>query len=96
MHNVWLLPSRLTLESWLQRSGFCNIRLIDISRTTSEEQRTTQSMPFQSLADFLDPDNPDLTREGYPAPQRAIFIAEKSCNCISSDLHFLQAICNTN
>lgn len=77
MHNVWLLPSRLTLESWLQRSGFCNIRLIDISRTTSEEQRTTQSMPFQSLADFLDPDNPDLTREGYPAPQRAIFIAEK-------------------
>jgi tRNA (mo5U34)-methyltransferase len=77
MHNVWLLPSCLTLESWLQRSGFCNIRLIDISRTTSEEQRTTQSMTFQSLADFLDPDNPDLTREGYPAPQRAVFIAEK-------------------
>jgi tRNA (mo5U34)-methyltransferase len=77
MHNVWLLPSCLTLESWLQRSGFCNIRLIDISRTTSEEQRTTQSMTFQSLVDFLDPNNPDLTREGYPAPQRAIFIAEK-------------------
>jgi tRNA (mo5U34)-methyltransferase len=34
-------------------------------------------MTFQSLADFLDPDNPDLTREGYPAPQRAVFIAEK-------------------
>jgi tRNA (mo5U34)-methyltransferase len=77
MHNVWLLPSCLTLQSWLQRSGFCNIRLIDVSYTTSDEQRTTQSMTFQSLADFLDTNNPNLTREGYPAPQRAILIAEK-------------------
>jgi tRNA (mo5U34)-methyltransferase len=77
MHNVWLLPSCLTLESWLQRSGFCNIRVVDISHTTSNEQRTTASMPFQSLADFVDTDNPKLTREGYPAPQRAVFIAEK-------------------
>ncbi|HFD12096.1 MAG TPA: tRNA 5-methoxyuridine(34)/uridine 5-oxyacetic acid(34) synthase CmoB [Crenotrichaceae bacterium] len=77
MHNVWLLPSCLTLENWLQRCGFCDIELIDISPTTTVEQRTTASMTFKSLADFLDPDNPELTIEGYPAPQRAIFIAHK-------------------
>lgn len=77
MPNVWLLPSCLTLESWLQRCGFINIRLIDITHTTSNEQRTTESMPFKSLTDFLDPNNPDLTIEGYPAPQRAIILAEK-------------------
>ncbi len=77
MHNVWLLPTCLTLENWLQRCGFLNIRLIDVSYTTTAEQRTTPSMTFQSLVDFLDPDNPKLTCEGYPAPQRAVFIAEK-------------------
>lgn len=77
MPNVWLLPSCLTLENWLQRCGFVNIRIIDINRTTSNEQRTTDSMPFKSLVDFLDPNNPDLTIEGYPAPQRAIVMADK-------------------
>lgn len=77
MHNVWLLPSCLTLENWLKRCGFINIRLVDVTHTTIDEQRTTSSMTFQSLADFLDPNHPKLTREGYPAPQRATFIAEK-------------------
>lgn len=77
MPNVWLLPSCLTLENWLQRCGFVNIRIIDIIRTTSNEQRTTDSMPFKSLADFLAPENPNLTIEGYPAPQRAIILADK-------------------
>lgn len=77
MHNVWLLPSCLTLESWLKRCGFCNIQLIDTTRTTIEEQRATESMTFNSLTDFLDPSNPELTIEGYPAPQRAIFLAQK-------------------
>ncbi|MEY8213807.1 MAG: DUF1698 domain-containing protein, partial [Colwellia sp.] len=29
----------------------------------------------QSLSDFLDPQDKNKTIEGYPAPQRAIFIA---------------------
>jgi tRNA (mo5U34)-methyltransferase len=33
-------------------------------------------MRFQSLPDFLDPNNPELTLEGLPAPRRAIFLAE--------------------
>jgi tRNA (mo5U34)-methyltransferase len=35
-------------------------------------------MTFQSLADFLDPDDSSKSIEGYPAPRRAILIAEKN------------------
>jgi tRNA (mo5U34)-methyltransferase len=75
MRNVWFLPSCDTLMGWLQRCGFINIRLIDVTPTRIEEQRTTDWMPFHSLNDFLDPQNPHLTCEGLPAPKRAIFIA---------------------
>jgi tRNA (mo5U34)-methyltransferase len=45
--------------------------------TTVEEQRSTPWMRFESLDQCLDADNPDLTIEGYPAPRRAIFLANK-------------------
>lgn len=77
MANVWFLPSTLALESWLQKTGFKHIRTVDITQTIIEEQRATSWMTFQSLADFLEPNNPDLTVEGLPAPKRAIVIAEK-------------------
>jgi tRNA (mo5U34)-methyltransferase len=75
MRNVWFLPSCATLESWLKRCGFKNIRLVDVTSTTLEEQRSTEWMRFHSLQDFLDPNNLQLTCEGLPAPKRAIFIA---------------------
>src|SRR5690554_536037 len=77
MSNVWFLPSVAQLELWLRRCGFKNIRCVDLNLTSTKEQRATEWMTFQSLADFLDPQNPQLTREGYPAPLRAILIAEK-------------------
>ncbi len=77
MRNVWFIPSPAALEIWLKRSGFNNIRLIDVSKTTSEEQRRMSWMTFESLADFLDPDDDNKTIKGYPAPRRAVFIAEK-------------------
>lgn len=77
MSNVWFLPSVAQLELWLGRCGFKNIRCVDLNLTSTKEQRATEWMTFQSLADFLDPQNPQLTREGYPAPLRAILIAEK-------------------
>jgi tRNA (mo5U34)-methyltransferase len=76
MRNVWFIPSPETLVAWLKRCGYRNIRLVDVSRTTTDEQRATEWMRFQSLSDFLDPANSGRTREGYPAPQRAVFIAE--------------------
>lgn len=75
MRNVWFLPSCDALMQWLKRVGFVNIRLVDKTVTTTGEQRSTPWMRFQSLADFLDKDNPEYTCEGLPAPQRAIFIA---------------------
>lgn len=75
MRNVWFLPSCDTLIAWLKRCGFGNIRLVDVTVTSTEEQRSTEWMTFNSLNNFLDPDNPALTCEGLPAPKRAIVIA---------------------
>lgn len=75
MRNVWFLPSCEALMQWMRRCGFKNVRLCDVTETTSLEQRSTEWMRFNSLADFLDPENPRLTREGLPAPVRVIVIA---------------------
>ena len=75
MRNVWFLPSCATLMSWMTRCGFKNVRLIDVTVTSIEEQRTTEWMQFHSLQDFLHPENPQLTCEGLPTPRRAIFMA---------------------
>ncbi len=77
MRNVWFLPSAGALESWLKRAGFSNIRLLDVSKTTVNEQRRTDWMTYESLSDFLEPGNLNLTIEGYPAPLRALFSAIK-------------------
>ena len=58
-----------------QRAGFTDIRCVDVTRTTPEEQRKTDWMTFESLTDFLDPEGPTRTIEGYPAPVRAILLA---------------------
>lgn len=75
MRNVWFIPSCLTLESWLRKARFKDIRLVDVTPTTTDEQRTTEWMRFHSLANFLDPANPSRTVEGHPAPVRATLIA---------------------
>ncbi|MDP8212075.1 MAG: tRNA 5-methoxyuridine(34)/uridine 5-oxyacetic acid(34) synthase CmoB [Candidatus Zapsychrus exili] len=78
MSNVFFIPSAKTLEAWLKKRGFINIRLVDVSQTTSAEQRTTKWMGFESFSSFLDPENSNFTIEGYPAPKRAIFLANNS------------------
>ncbi len=77
MGNVWFLPSTALLMLWLKKLGFRNPHLVDVNQTSTEEQRSTDWMTFHSLANFLDPYNPNLTVEGYPAPKRAIFTAHK-------------------
>lgn len=77
MRNVWFIPSVATLSNWLEKCGFCNIRCVDLNKTRVEEQRSTEWMPSFSLKDFLDPNEPSKTIEGYPAPLRAIIIAER-------------------
>ncbi len=77
MRNVHQIPSVSLLKQWLKNANLQNIKMIDVSPTTPNEQRTTDWMPFKSLKDFLDPTNPAKTIEGYPAPIRAIITATR-------------------
>lgn len=77
MRNVWFIPSVLMLENWLRRCGFKNVRCVDVSPTSTAEQRSTDWMKFESLADFLDPEDSTKSIEGYPAPLRAVLVAQK-------------------
>lgn len=76
MRNLWCIPSPTTVLAWFEECGLKNARLVDRCVTSTDEQRKTPWMTFESLEDFLDPTNPALTVEGYPAPQRGIFLAE--------------------
>jgi len=81
MRNVWAIPSIPVLEQWLHEAGFADVRTVDVTATTTGEQRATDWMTFQSLADFLDPADPGKTVEGYPAPVRSITVANKPHFC---------------
>lgn len=76
MRNVWFLPSCDALVLWLQRVGFKNVRVVDVSKTTTDEQRATDWMTFDSLEKFLDPNDSTKTIEGYPGPMRAVVLAD--------------------
>jgi tRNA (mo5U34)-methyltransferase len=78
MRNVHALPSLKLLGQWLEQAGYRDVRCLDVTATTRAEQRSTEWMPFHSLAEALDPNDPTQTREGHPAPLRALMVCEKS------------------
>lgn len=77
MKNVHTIPSPDTMMQWLKDAGLNDVHLIDVSLTTVEEQRRTDWMHFESLADYLNPVDPKKTVEGHPAPIRAVISACK-------------------
>ncbi len=77
MSNVWFIPSAKAMILWLERAGFKHVRVVDSALTSIAEQRKTEWIDGHSLADFLHPNDPALTIEGYPAPTRAVFIANR-------------------
>lgn len=78
MRNVWFIDTPQRIQEQLKTAGFERTRMVDMATTTTAEQRSTAWMPFDSLAEALDPEDISHTIEGYPAPTRAIFIANKS------------------
>ena len=76
MRNVWFIPSTEMLLLWLRRTGFKNPRLVNLNRTSLQEQQRTDWMDWESLEDFLNPTDSNRTVEGYPAPLRATLVAE--------------------
>lgn len=74
MRNVWFVGSTDFLIRLLERVGFVDCRVVDETITSLQEQRKTDWMTFESLEDFLDPEDHSKTIEGYPAPRRATII----------------------
>ena len=74
MRNVHAVPSLAVLRGWLKEAGLPNVELLDISKTTTDEQRSTEWMTFESLRECLDENDPTVTVEGHPAPVRAAFL----------------------
>jgi len=77
MRNVWSIMTVEKILALLNEAGFKNARCVDQNVTSLDEQRQTPWMQFHSLTQFLDPDDINKTIEGYPAPKRGLFIAEK-------------------
>ena len=75
MRNVWLLPTIAELTTWLRRTGYRDIEIADTSVTSTDEQRSTEWMPFESLREALDPGEPSKTVEGWPTPRRVVVTA---------------------
>ncbi|MGJ8726433.1 MAG: tRNA 5-methoxyuridine(34)/uridine 5-oxyacetic acid(34) synthase CmoB [Roseibacillus sp.] len=72
MRNVWFLPSVALLVRMMERVGFKEVEVLDVSVTTTDEQRGTEWMTFYSLPQFLDSSDESKTVEGYPRPLRAV------------------------
>ena len=76
--NIYFIPTVNALKNWCHRAGFAEVEVLEIKKTDLNEQRKTAWIETQSLEDFLDPNNPDKTVEGYPAPKRVYIKAHKA------------------
>ena len=74
MRNVHAIPTLTVLHDWLEQAGLIEIQVLDVSKTTYAEQRSTSWMTFESLRECLEPENQMKTVEGYPAPVRAALL----------------------
>jgi len=78
MRNVWSITTVDKTIELMREAGLKNVRCADQNVTSLDEQRRTEWMQFHSLKEFLDPDDISKTVEGYPAPKRGLFIADKA------------------
>lgn len=79
MKNVWFIPTLSCFINWAKKAKFIDVEVISSTVLTPEEQRNTKWCPdpFQTLEDFLDPNDPTKTIEGHPAPMRFLIKARK-------------------
>lgn len=68
--NVHFIPTIKALQNWSEKANFSHFEVLDKKKTDIFEQRKTDWIDTESLEDFLDPNNDDLTVEGYEAPKR--------------------------
>ena len=77
MRNVWFIPTVSCLIGWIEKAGFVEVEELATTQVTITEQRQTELAPYESLQDFLDPNDHSKTTEGHPAPVRTIIKALK-------------------
>jgi len=75
--NIYFIPTIPALTNWCLRAGFKRVEVLATMQTDTSEQRATPWVYAQSLEDFLDPNDPSKTVEGYPAPKRVYIKAYK-------------------
>ena len=75
--NIYFIPTVNALKNWCKRAGFESVEVLAIKKTDNTEQRKTEWIKTESLENFLNPDNPNETVEGYPAPIRLYIKAKK-------------------
>ena len=76
--GTYFVPTGACLANWLSRAGFTEVQIFFSHPMSSQEQRRTDWMVFESYDDFVDKNNPTLTKEGYPAPIRIFARADNS------------------
>jgi tRNA (mo5U34)-methyltransferase len=74
MRNAWMIPSPTALANLLERAGCKEVAIHCFGPISTSEQRRTPFAPYESLADFLDPNDQSKTIEGYPAPHSTAVI----------------------
>ena len=75
--GTYFIPTGHCLQLWMEKAGFDQVELFCQHPMSAEEQRSTEWMTFESYRDFIDPQNPALTVEGYPAPHRVFLRGSK-------------------
>lgn len=75
--NIYFVPTISALQNWFEKAKFSSFEILEIKKTDLEEQRKTDWILGESLNDFLDKNNPNITIEGYPAPKRVYVKAKK-------------------
>ncbi len=68
--GTYFVPTATCLANWLSRAGFQDVEIFCSHPMSGDEQRKTDWMTFESYHDFIDPNDPSKTIEGYPAPLR--------------------------
>lgn len=75
--GTYFVPTGSCLCNWMKKAGFDDIKLFCTHPMSDMEQRRTDWMTFESFQDYIDPDKPHLTVEGYPAPCRVFVKGRK-------------------
>lgn len=75
--GTYFVPTGSCLVNWTQRAGFEEVDFFHSHPMTTEEQRKTEWMEFESYSDFILKNDPTKTIEGYPAPNRVFISARK-------------------